>query len=108
DRHDGTRRNPWNEFECGNHYARSMASYAVLLALSGYHYDAVAGRLSFAPKVREEDFACFFTTATGWGLYRQRPGQAEIEVRSGQVTLNCLAAPTIATGARAAIDGSPV
>ena len=35
DRHDGIRRSPWNETECGNHYARSLASWGVLLALSG-------------------------------------------------------------------------
>ena len=32
DRHDGVRRNPWDEVECGHHYARSMASWWLLLA----------------------------------------------------------------------------
>jgi uncharacterized protein (DUF608 family) len=108
DRHDGERRNPWNEFECGNHYARSMASYAVMLALSGYQYDAGHGSLAFAPCIHEQDFACFFTTATGWGLFRQKPGAASIEVRSGEVTLSALSAPTIPAGARSALDGQAV
>ena len=47
DRHDGVRRNPWDEFECGHHYARAMSSWSLLTAISGYHYDAAAGR--YAP-----------------------------------------------------------
>ncbi len=38
-RYDGTKRNPWNEFERGSNYARFMASYAVLLAYSGFEND---------------------------------------------------------------------
>jgi non-lysosomal glucosylceramidase len=105
DRHDGTRRNPWNEFECGNHYSRSMASYALLLALSGYQYSAPEGKLAFAPRVHADDFACFFTTATGWGLYRQRPGEASLEVRAGHVMLRSFETPTVGSGAGASRDG---
>ena len=61
DRHDGLRRGPWNEVECGHHYARSMANWGVLLALS-----------SFSPVVNADDFRCFWSTGTAWGTYRQR------------------------------------
>lgn len=71
DRHDGERRNPWNEFECGNHYARSMANWAIKLALDGFSFSATEGRLGFAPKVNAEDFRTFWSTATGWGRYTQ-------------------------------------
>jgi non-lysosomal glucosylceramidase len=71
DRHDGERRNPWNEFECGNHYARSMANWGVKLALDGFTFNASERRLGFAPKVNREQFRTFWATATGWGRYSQ-------------------------------------
>jgi len=80
DRHDGTRRNPWNEFECGHHYSRSMASYALLLALSGFQYQAHKQRLGFAPRVNERDFRCFFSAQAAWGEYRQRVHRARAEI----------------------------
>ncbi len=71
DRHDGRRRNPWDEFECGHHYVRSMASYALLLALSGFRYSAPEQRIGFAPVVNAEQFRAFFCVASGWGTYAQ-------------------------------------
>lgn len=91
DRHDGERRNPWNEFECGNHYARSMASYSVMLALSGFHYSAPAKSVSFAPCINEENFACFFSVDSGWGMYKQQLGKtakASINMIYGSLTLS--------------------
>ena len=41
DRYDGRKRSPFNEAECGHHYARAMASWAAILALSGFHYSAL-------------------------------------------------------------------
>jgi non-lysosomal glucosylceramidase len=72
DRHDGYRRNPWDEFECGHHYARSMASWAALIALSGFEYDMARGTLSFSPKINGDQFSCFFSTGKAWGTYRQK------------------------------------
>jgi non-lysosomal glucosylceramidase len=72
ERHDGIRRNPWNEVECGNHYARSMASWGLLLALSGFQYDVQAQEISFKPVYRPEKFRCLFTAGHGWGSYSQQ------------------------------------
>jgi non-lysosomal glucosylceramidase len=94
DRHDGERRNPWNEPECGDHYARAMASWALLLALSGYSYSAPRGFLSFSPRISEEDFRCFYSTDGCWGVFSQRFTQkrrkAAIEVMYGGLDLNAL------------------
>jgi uncharacterized protein (DUF608 family) len=70
-RYNGVKRNPWNEVECGNHYVRSMASWGLLLAASGFGYDLTRGEISFAPNVPSADFTCFFSTAKCWGLYQQ-------------------------------------
>jgi non-lysosomal glucosylceramidase len=94
DRHTGERRNPWGEFECGHHYARSLASYAVLLALSGFQYSAPEGRIGFEPRISGDDFACLFSVASGWGLYRQKATgqglQVNLSVRYGSLTLRTL------------------
>ena len=71
DRYDGILRSPWNEIECGHHYARSLASYAVLLALTGFHCDAVNKTLTFRPAIDAERFSGFFCCPDGWGLYHQ-------------------------------------
>jgi len=74
-RHEGVRRNPWNEVECGHHYARSMSSWMVLLALTGTSCDLGLGELRFEP--RDEilagvaDFETFWSTGRAWGIYRQ-------------------------------------
>ncbi len=68
-RYDGERRNPWNEFECGSNYARSMASYAVLHAFSGFKFDRTRGMIGFAPLNFPEEFRCFWSLGDAWGEY---------------------------------------
>jgi hypothetical protein len=70
DRHDGIKRNPFNEFECGSHYARSMANYAYVLALAGFRYSAVDNTMWLDPALECEEFACFFATEGAWGMVR--------------------------------------
>lgn len=64
--------NPWNEVECGDHYARALASYGVFLALCGFEYDGPTGRIGFAPRLSPEDFIAPFTAAEGWGRFTQK------------------------------------
>lgn len=77
DRYNGVpkapiKRNPWSEIECGEHYARAMSSWSVLLAAQGAEYSGPDGMISFAPKWRPEDHRSFFTGAEGWGTFEQR------------------------------------
>ena len=91
DRHDGVRRNPWNEVECGNHYARSMASYGVLLALTGTEWDAPSRTLRIAPHGAALDgtsFRTFFSTSKGWGVAEAgSDGSARLKLLWGELEL---------------------
>jgi uncharacterized protein (DUF608 family) len=78
-RHDGVKRSPWDEVECGHHYARSLASYGVLLALTGFRCDAVNKKLYFKPAINSDAFTGFFCCPAGWGIYRQ-------QIENGKVT----------------------
>jgi len=77
DRYAASKRNPWNEVECGDHYARSMASYGVFLAACGYEHHGPAGYLAFAPRLSPENFRAAFTAAEGWGTFEQTRRGAE-------------------------------
>jgi hypothetical protein len=92
ERYDGLRRNPWDEVECGHHYARAMSSWGILLALSGYLYSGTAMSLEFAPKLRQDDFRTFWSTGNGWGSYSQKAEKGntqkvELSVASGELKL---------------------
>jgi non-lysosomal glucosylceramidase len=94
ERYDGLRRNPWNEVECGSHYARALASWSVLMALSGFRYSAVDQRLAFAPVINARDFRCFFAAGSAWGVYSQRVENSSqalrLEVLHGELPLQSL------------------
>ncbi len=93
-RFDGEKRNPWNEFECGSNYARSLASYALLPAYSGFEYDLVAGRIGFNPvRLKNGRFRCFWSLATGWGSIWLSPRAARLRVLSGSLSLKTLRLP---------------
>lgn len=85
DRYDGIRRNPWDEEECGHHYVRSMSSWGLLIALSGFKFDLVNNEISFAPVIFQDDFQTFWSTGKAWGTYSQqknsKTGEFEFDVK---------------------------
>lgn len=90
ERHDGVRRNPWNEVECGNHYARSMASWGVLVALTGTAWDGRTNSLRVAPHVTATDSGrarLFVPTASGWGEVEIEPDAARFRLLWGTLDL---------------------
>jgi len=86
-RFDGERRNPWNEAECGANYARSMASYSLLNALSGFEFDATRGMIGFSPVSQGESFTCFWSLAAAWGTVQFAAKSIVLNVLYGTLPL---------------------
>jgi hypothetical protein len=76
-RYDGKRRNPFNEAECGHHYARAMASWGAVLALTGFQYSAVEGRLTLAARPARS----FWASGYAWGSFSVEPSPEGYRVR---------------------------
>ena len=88
DRYDGRKRSPFDEAECGHHYARAMASWALIPALTGFHFSAVDKTMEFAPNEGEY----FWSTGYSWGTVRIKRLEDKysvgLNVEYGKVSVN--------------------
>ena len=84
DRYDGSTRNPFNEYECGNWYSRAMSSYSLLQAMTGARYDAVTSTMYLDPRIKG-DFRSFISTEHGFGTVGIKNGEPFLEVRHGSI-----------------------
>ncbi len=82
-RYKGNIRNPFNEYECGNWYARAMSSYGMIQALTGLRYDAVDKTLYIDSKIG--DFECFLSTNSGFGTAGVKNGKPFLDVVYGKI-----------------------
>jgi uncharacterized protein (DUF608 family) len=85
-RYDGKIRNPFNEYECGHWYARALASYGYLQALTGVRYDAVDKTLYVDSKIG--DFTSFLCTETGFGTVSFKAGKTNVKTFYGTIEIN--------------------
>jgi uncharacterized protein (DUF608 family) len=90
-RYDGRTRNPWNEYECGNWYARAMSSYSLLGSSAGCRYSAVEKTLWFGPQLNVRPFQCFFATASGFGVIGLDGRSLSVQMIEGELPIEKLA-----------------
>ena len=106
-RYDGEKRNPWNEIECGNNYARAMASFALLPIFSGLTFDLPRKTIGFAPII-EGDFRALWSLGTGWGVFSKTNALTKVELMGGSITLTSLTLGDSKRAKTVLIDGTSV
>jgi len=91
ERYHAAKRNPFNEIECSDHYARAMASYGTFITACGFEYHGPKGYIKFAPKWNSAHFKAPFTAAEGWGTYSQKQTGSKqshsVELKYGKLEL---------------------
>jgi uncharacterized protein (DUF608 family) len=83
-RYDGIRRNPWDEPECGHHYARAMSSWSGMVALSGFSYRGPEERVLVAPR-GPLPHRSFWSAGPGWGSLQVAANRLELGVVEGSL-----------------------
>ena len=88
ERFSGARRNPFDEAECGHHYARAMSSWGLIVGLTGFDYDGRSGVMSFAEATQTTRW--FWSSGASWGMLAQTidaagARRAQLEVVHGSV-----------------------
>ena len=105
ERYDGEKRNPWNEYECGSNYARSMASFALYPIFSGFFFDLPNKKIGFNPVVSTENFRSFWAVGSAWGVVHITDRAVKIEIKQGSLDLSEITLPFAKSVAALAIDG---
>jgi uncharacterized protein (DUF608 family) len=94
DRYAASKRNPYNEIECGDHYSRAMASYGSFISICGFEYNGPEGRIGFAPRLTPDNFKAAFTSAQGWGSFSQKRDagkmNASLDLNWGKLDINTI------------------
>jgi hypothetical protein len=86
-RYDGARRNPFDEAECGHHYARAMASWSSYATWNQTSYSGLDRRLT----IGRPDKVSFWSTGSAFGRWDPSgSNQGTLTVLSGELQLDQL------------------
>jgi len=87
ERHNGLKRNPFDEYECGHWYARAMSSYALLEGYTGIRYDSV-DKVLYIKKDFSEGMKSFLCTESGYGIVYFDNKGIEIDEIEGHIEIS--------------------
>lgn len=87
-RYDGTKRNPFDEFECGHWYARALASWALLPALTGVRYSAVERTLWIAPTSAKRPYRAYLGSGGNFGTITLRKDSISVALAAGSLAID--------------------
>jgi len=82
-RYDGRKRSPFNEKECGNHYARAMAAWGAVLALTGFQWSGVEKSM----RLGGGDGSHFWSNGFAWGVCSVKGAKVKLELKGGSLAL---------------------
>ncbi|HEU5485644.1 MAG TPA: GH116 family glycosyl-hydrolase [Microlunatus sp.] len=91
DRYDGDRRNPFDEAECGHHYARAMASWSAFATWNDLRYDGRQRELTIGDTPHRG--RRFWSTGTAFGTWQPSDddtAQGTLRVIHGELWLDDL------------------
>ncbi len=80
----------WNHVECGNHYYRALSSWTLLLAFSGFNWDASKQRLHIVPAQRRTEWMLPFFIPQAWGMVAGADQAVTLATAGGALTLQTL------------------
>jgi hypothetical protein len=84
DRFDGEKRNPFDEPECGHHYARAMASWSAPMAFSRFNYNGIEKSMSFT----SIPGTYFWSNGLAWGTCKVDSAGATLKILQGEIVLS--------------------
>lgn len=105
-RFDGIRRSPWSEMECGHYYARAMASWGLLVAMSGFDCNVAHGEMTFAPT--QPGRTLFWSMGGAWGDVSFREDGISLRCDFGALKLKKLSVPGLERARCVRVGGNEV